>query len=395
MKPRLYNKSHSWKYNGYGFLNKCIKSQTTIETNGEYTLTIEVLPNDRLYNLLETGLLIRQKPNHSDTTQFFKINDIKIEKSGKAIITAPHIKNHFLNNVVKVTDMAAVSTLNFTGTASQINSKFLNNAIIHRNWKDTNDVEHSYSNVVELHGYSNDEHDPDNIQYIPLEPPFTFEEAYLGDTGFIKKFGGEMYFDNQKVHIYKNYGEVKPITLRFGSGISDYTQEMNSTETYDSLIVYAKVKGSNDKEFIGIAGYPDEAFNELIDALFGTEFLDNASFEDVSSSFSNITYEASGDSLTTEEKQRFKNTLHSIARDSYARKQKSMTQPSINIKVTSLSQYKKLQNVGLGDYIKVECGNKTVITEKVTKVVYDNLNEVYIEHDLGDKKLSLLDFIKL
>lgn len=395
MKPRLYNKNHSWKYNGYGFFNKCIKSETTIEKNGEYSLSLEILPNDRLYNLLETGLLIRQKPNHSDPTQFFEISDIKIDKSGKASVTALHIKNHFFNNIVRVHDTEAVTSLSLTGTASQINSRFLSNAIVHRNWRDSSNVEHSFSNVVKLHGYSNDEHNPDNIKYISLTPPFTFEEAYLGDNGFIEKFGGVFHFDNQEVHIYKTYGTLKPITLRFGSGISDYNQEMSSAENYSVVVSYAKVKGSNDKEFIGVAGYPDVEFNEMLDGLLGSDFLSNVYFDDASSELSHITFEASGNALTAEEKQRLKNMLHKFAQDLYIKNERKFVNPSINIKVTSLSQLKKLQSVGLGDSIKIECGNKTIISEEVTKVVYDSLNEVYLEHELGDKKLSLLDFIKI
>lgn len=394
MKPRLYSREHSWKYNGYGFINKCLKSQTVIETNGEYTLTVEVSPNDRLYKLLETGLLIRQKPDHWYSTQFFEINNIKIDKSGNATITASHIKNHFLNNVVRVFDTESVSSLSLLGTAAQINTKILNNAIVHRNWKDVNENEHSFSDIVTLHGYSSDEHNPDNIQYLSLTPPFTFEEAYLGDSGFIKKFGGEIIFDNEKVHIYKEYGSLKPVTLRFGSGISDHTQEMTSTETYDVIIAYAKVKGDNDEEYIGAAGYPIDKFNELFDSMYGTEFLYNALYEDVSTSLSHISYETSGGSLTSEAKTRLRNLLTSMARDSYIRKGRTIESPSVNIKVDSLSQFKKLQRVGLGDSVKIECGNGTIVTEKVTRVVYDNLREIYIEHDFGEKKLSLLDFIK-
>lgn len=386
MKPRLYSRSHSWKYNGYGFFNKCFKCETTAETNGVYSTEIQIGKSDRLFNVVETGMLIRCKPNHSDSTQFFEIENIKVEKK-IATITASHISKSFFNNLVK---KDSADGWDLRGTASEVMNKILSNAVIHRNWKDINDVEHSYSNIVDLIGYSNSEE-----AHLNLELPFTFEEAFFGDNGFIKAFGGEFFFDNEKVYLAKNRGKLKPVKLRFGYGINDYAQEMTKDDMYDVVIAYAKVKGNDDKEYMGVMGYPLDEYNESMDILFGTDFNTHAYYYDVSSFLSSITYEAIGGSLTTESKAQLRESLFTMARWYYNNQGTKISQPSVNVKVTTASQLKKLQDVGLGDSLSVECGNGTIITEKVNKVVYDGLRECYIEHELGEKKISLKDFINL
>lgn len=60
-----------------------------------------------------------------------------------------------------------------------------------------------------------------------------------------------------------------------------------------------------------------------------------------------------------------------------------------------ISHLKRLQNVGLADSVNIVCGSGTVVTEKATKVIYDSLKERYIQHEFGERKVSLKDFIKI
>ncbi len=387
MKPRLYNKSQSWKYNGYGFLNQCISCEVTTDDECNYTAQIKVLPGDRLYNLLETGLLVRVKPNHTDPTQFLEIENIKVDNQGIATIEASHIKSNFFNNILK-TD--CVSTWTLRGSASSVLSQILSSAIVHRNWKSTSDIDHSYSDIIELYGFDSEE------KTLEIKPPLSFKDVFFGDNGFVKTFGGEFRFNNEKIYIYKERGSLKSIPpLRFGSGLSDYEQEMSNSEMYDAVVLYATVKGDDDKSYLVVNSFPADQYNEAMDALIGTSYNKRFLFEDRSSKFSDITYETISGSLTPEEKARIKEVLFLAARLTYNNKGITISQPSVNIKVNTADQIKKLKYVGLYDSVRIQCSNSTIITEKVSKVVYDSLREVYISHEFGEKKLSLTDLIKI
>ena len=382
MKPRLYSKSHDWKHNGYGFLSKCLRCEVTedLETT-DYSLEMEIPRSDRLYNALETGLLVRAKPNHLDPTQFFVIDKLKVNKQGIATVNAQHIKSDFFNNIVRGNLFGVSDDWIIQGNAQQVVNKILKYSIIHRNWKDTNDVEHSFSDVVQLNGFSSSD-----VQRILLTPPFNFEEAFLGENGFIKKFGGEFRFDNERIKIYKNRGEQKPLTLRFGSGISEFDQEMSNDDVYDVVIAYAKVKTNEDNEYTVYYGYPEAVYHPLTDAVFGSDFTIRAHYHDMTSEFSSYTYEE-----TSEAESHIQEALFISARDQFIRNR--YDQPKINVKVTTASQLRRLQDVGLADSVNIVCGNGTVVSEKVTKVTYDSIKERYIQHEFGEKKVSLKDFI--
>lgn len=384
MKPRLYSKSHDWKHNGFGFISKCIKCEVAEELEStDYSLEMEVPRTDRLFSTLETGLLVRAKPNHLDPTQFFEIDKIKINKQGIATVTAQHIKSEFFNNIVRGNEFGVPTDWLIQGNAQQVVNKILEYSIIHRNWRSADDVEHSYSDVVELNGFSSSD-----IQRIVLTPPFTFEEAFLGDSGFIKKFGGEFRFDNEKIKIYKNRGELKPVTLRFGSGLSEFDQEMSNDDVYDCVIAYATIKTTEDNEYTVFYGYPETVYHPITDAVFGSDYGIRVYYHNMTSELSSQTY-----AETAEARAHIEEALFISARDQYIRQK--FDQPKINVKITAASHLRRLQNVGLADSVNIVCGSGTVVTEKATKVIYDSLKERYIQHEFGERKVSLKDFIKI
>lgn len=384
MKPRLYSKSHDWKHNGFGFISKCIKCEVAEELEStDYSLEMEVPRTDRLFSTLETGLLVRAKPNHLDPTQFFEIDKIKVNKQGIATVTAQHIKSEFFNNIVRGNEFGIQTDWLVQGNAQQVVNKILQNAIVHRNWKDTDDEEHSYLDVIQLNGFSNSD-----VQRIVLKPPYTFEEAFLGDSGFIKKFGGEFRFDNERIKIYKNRGTQKPVTLRFGSGLSEFDQEMSNDDVYDAVIAYATVNTTEGNEYTVFYGYPETVYHPITDAVFGSDFKTRVYYHDMTSELSSRTFEE-----TAEARAHIEEALFISARDQFNRNR--FDQLKINVKVTTISHLKRLQNVGLADSVNIVCGNGTLVSEKATKVIYDSLKERYIQHEFGERKVSLKDFIKI
>lgn len=385
MKPRLYSKSHSWKYNGYGFFNKCKKCQVSEETNGSYTLEMEVLPRDRLYDYLEPGLLIRAKANHKDPTQFFEINNVENNKQGIATVTANHIKSYFWNNMLW---RNVPTETGLSGTANEIKNMILFGSFIRRNWKDSSEVLHNYDSILTLHGFDNTTGEVS----MNIASPLKYEDLFLGKDGFIETFGGEFKYNNMQVHLYKNRGSLKPVFLHYGSGLSDNNQSITSDNVYDTIIAFAKVNGDDDKEYHVAAKsilYPDN--------IGENDFFQRAYIDDCTSDFTASGYKYATDyrQLTPEALERVIDTLSSIAYRYGTKNATELTFPKLNIKITAQSQLSKLQQVGLCDSVKIACGQQgTVVTAKANKVVYDSLREIYVEHTFGEPKISLKDLIR-
>lgn len=391
MLPRLYSKNHSWKYNGYGFFNQCVKCQATEEKNGKYYLEMEILPDDRLYKYLQTGLLIRQKTNHRDETQFFEISNIKIDKNGVASITANHVKDYFFNNYyipTKILNTGETSN-DLEGTIEQLVSEIMLGSCLKRKWKDFYDNTHDFYDMLTVSGFDA----TSKKLSIDQNSPMSFENLFLSDGGILNTFGGEFHFDNFKVELKKNRGKSINRTIRYGSGISDYDQDMTNDDIYDIILGYASVKGTDNNDYLisGSVGVQDDIdLNKCFQKVY---------LKDYSKKFSKIekwtVIEDKNGESDIEKRGRITDYIQRYCVDYRRNNLKKLTEPTLHIKVSAQAQLSRLQDVGLCDYIKVSYGkNEIVTTVQSIKVVYDCLNERYIEHELGDKKVTLSDFIK-
>lgn len=367
MIPRLYSKDQDPDAsNGYGFLNGCSSCITTEERNGEYYAELKVLPRDRLYAAIIPGMLIKLKANHKDPPQVFEITNNPVDKTGVMKITANHIKSYFYNNYTRPSYFAT-RNYRLSGTAAEVVAALAANPLLLRNQN------------VSISGFDNTEKELD----IDFSSPVSFEDVYLGDGGFIDTFGGEFHYDNDNIEILASRGSDFDKIVRYGSGISDYSQEMNNNGVYTQLYGYAKLSDNNGNLYV---------LDNRIDTGAGSDlFYQRVLVKDYTDAFSSKNYDPS-DYQTQE---LIKRKIYTKLLNYKTAKLAQLTEPSVNIRITLNAELMKLKNIGLCDTVKVLYSSTgAVVRKKVIKTVYDGLNEKYVEMEMGDKRISLSSFLK-
>ena len=369
MLPRLYTKSMDTSRNGLGFFNKVIKCPVTEVENNEYTLELEIAPTDRFVNVVAPDMLIKAKPNHSDPPQLFEVNTADFSNNGKSfVIKGTHIKSYFFNNLIRGT----LTVSDLTGTAATVVENICRNVLLHR---PSNNI--SYQNVI-LIGYDNTVGTVD----VDLTKPLTLEELFFGEGGVIDTFGGTFKYDNDRIYLMKNRGRDADRIIRYGSGISDYTQSISNADTYTHIIGYARFTAQNADTFV---------YGNLIETgkAIPTSFYKNVLPIDFTDKFRNGSYDPINDQNAIATRLTTLTQRHLTANLS------KLKEPTVNIRVTEQSELKRLKDVGLCDGVKVAYSVLGLsLRGKVVKTVYDSVLERYIEHEIGERKLSLSDLIK-
>lgn len=387
MLPRLYRKTGAFSPgNGYGFFNHCSKCEVSEERNGEYSLEMVLMPNDRLVDTVIPGMLVKAKPNHIDPPQLFSVNDIEISSNNITNIYATHIKGLFFNTIVTPFEITETNSVNLTGTIYEIVETILARVRTHRPYMDKEGIMHS-GQTVEVIGFDNTQ----KTLSIDLNKPLTLDEVFFGEGGIISTFGGEFKYDNEKIYLYKNRGVQTYKTIRYGSGISNFAQTLSNTENYNNVIGYAIFSNQGDSSVMNnlvyyidsdIINVPGETTPYLFQKLLPVDFSDKF----------NDKYDASTPSGRADIRGRLQ-----ILTQRYVNSNTSkLGQSKANIVITEQNELNKLQDVGLCDKVRIvhSAAGLTLESNKINKVVYDSLLERYIQHEIGERKLNLSDYIK-
>ena len=373
MLPILYESNTTdFNNNGLGFIKNCTKCKVVEVRNGLYELELEMLTNDRLANNIAVGMFLKVRANPHDNLQIFEIYQMSVTDT-KITAKAQHLKYIAGGNVI---------------------DKRLN------------------SNVTRTPVETWDHIQPD----LYLENLFTFDSDIttkaivtagrdcpirLGDFlsgsegSMLDTFGGEFHYDNFKIELLKNRGSETGLAIRYGSNISTYQQDSDSSTVYSHLLPYAIVKSeyySSDGK--GKSAGDRMVYADLIDLENDELTYKRALAYDFSDEFTEdediaIVYEESGvisnwSELTTK--------LNAVAAQYVNKNYAALTEISVSITVDVAETLRNLENCKLCDTVQIYFEPLGIsATAKIVKTEYDVLLEKYTKIELGTIKKTIAD----
>lgn len=348
MNPVLFSpNSTAFNTNGIGRLMP-ISCTVTEERNSIFELDMTVKMGCTHYDEIKQSAIITAKPSPSRRPQAFRISKISRAIGGKVKIKAEHI-SYQLNYI-------PVRVFSAQGVKNALNG-FKANALENCPFTFSTDItsESSYSTAI-----------PESVRY------------YLGGVrgSILDVYGGEYEWDNYNVILHKERGKSRGVTLRYGKNITNLQQEENIQNTYTGIVPYWENEGT-------VITLPEGAIHSENAANFPFQ---RTVVKDFSDKFNDIP--------TVEQ-------LRTYAQNYIRANNIGVPTVSINVSFVDLAQtqeYKDLmglQTIELCDTITVAFPELGVnATAKVTKTVYDVLEEKYKSIGVGDVRSSLAKTIE-
>lgn len=343
MRPILFSKnSTSFNTNGIGRLEP-MSCYVTEERNSIFELEMTVKMDSRHFSDIVHSAVILAKPSPSRNPQPFRIYGISKPINGKVSVRAEHLSYQL--NYIPVMPFSAQgvkNALNGFKTSAAENCPFT-----------------FWTNLTSTASYAIAA--PESIRH------------YLGGVrgSILDVYGGEYEWDNYVVKLHKARGVHRGVTLRYGKNITNLEQEENIANTYTGICPYWRSDGLQ-------VTLPEKVLHSANASNFPYQ---RTVVKDFSSAFQSRP--------TVAQLRNYANAYMQAAK---------IGVPKVSIKVTpvDLSQseeYKSLfedQIIELCDYIDVDFEKLGVhVTEEVTRIKYDVLNERYVEIDIGDVRSSL------
>ena len=345
MIPILYNENEvDFTSNGLGRLRECIRCEVTEERNGIFECEFDYPVNGAHYNDIVLGRIIAVEHDESGNIEPFDIYAYTRPINGVVTFKAQHISYRLRKSVV--------SGKNITSLLMALD--MLDGA--------TPDMGFTYGTDRNEYGYMAS---ADGV-------PRTVREFLGGVEGSIlDAYGGEYEFSGFHVHNWQSRGKVRDFAIRYGKNMIDYSEEMDYSETYTSVIPFWL------KDNVIIKG------DMISSGVVSFDGRDRCVPLDLSDKFEN---------------QPTKSQVESMALNYLLSNQPSL--PSTNIKVDFIRlqdsdeyhNFSNLQKCGLCDSIKVifpVYGIEKYF--KIVRVIWDVLLERYIEMELGNLSTSLSD----
>ncbi|CEN29338.1 phage tail spike protein [Pseudolactococcus piscium] len=357
--PIFYAKNETDFFNlGLGVMTNTIEATTTEERNGSFYFESKITVDSIIYPQLENDMLIRADAGHELKEQRFRIKRIVDNHDGTASIYAEHIS--YLSSELSL--RPEVTASGNGSTALTI-------------WKSS--ITDSNPFVVDSDITTS------NITKWRIDKVQNSRQALGGVEGSIlEKWGGEYRFDNYHISLLSKRGTTADVLLAYGRNITDFEQERNISNTFNSVYPYALYTDDKQQEhLITLDAYCVDAEN------IGSFPNRKAQPVDFSSEFEHGV-------VPTQEK------LISLAQKYI--KANDIGIPAVSIKVsfvdlsktTDYSKMAPLEQLNLCDEVRVIYPKlKVNTTAKVVRVVWNVLSESYDEIEIGEKKASLSDKI--
>lgn len=224
MLPLLY-KSNTAKSdfdnNGLGFVKNCTKCKVTEVRNGLYELELEMLTNDRLADSIAVGMFLKAKANPHDKPQIFEIYQMSVTNT-KITAKGQHLKYIAGGNVLG----EDFGTLLDDGYTPQETWEKI------QHYLEFNNLFEFYSDITTKASVT-----------AGRDCPIRLGDFLSGvDGSMLDTFHGEFHYDNFKIELLKNRGSETGLAIRYGSNISTYQQDSDSSTVYSHLLPYAIVK---------------------------------------------------------------------------------------------------------------------------------------------------------
>ena len=351
MIPFLYEKDEAaFTSNGLGRLRDCISCVVTEERNGIYECDFEYPIDGVNYDRIQCGRIIAVEHDESNDVQPFDIVGYSRPINGVVTFHAVHISYRQTALTVSGTNKNSLADA-FTMLGTSVPS----NPFTY--WTDKT----STGFLAAADGI-----------------PHSVRSVLGGMEGSIlDAYGGEYEWDTWTVKLWASRGSLKNFTIRYGVNLTDYTDEMDYTDTYTAVIPYwvGQDSDGNDKIIKGdkqSSGYPSFNGQERCIPLDVTDKFDSSNGEPTKAQV-----EAQGLAYLT-------------ANQPY------MPAQTIKVDFVRISdtpeyaQFASLQKCKLCDSINVEFPRYQISGQfKIVKTEYDVLQERYNTLELGGLSVTL------
>lgn len=357
--PILYDQNETdFSTLGLGPIYTSIKATVTEERNGSFYFEGEVLVDDQVFPLLDTDKIIRADAGHLLKDQRFRIKRIVPKHDNKATIYAEHVS--YLSRELSLQPEVYVSG---SGAAALATWK---NALVDSNpFVVDSDITTTAQTAWKIKDVKN------------------AREALGGVEGSIlDRWGGEYRFDNYHISLLQKRGSAAETLLAYGRNITDFEQEKNITDTYNSIYPYAVYTDDQQQEqLITIPGL-------FVDVTNINNFPNRKALPvDFSGEFAQ-------DEVPT--------TARLIELSNQYIQENQIGIPKVSIKVSFIDLSKTvdyqafapLEQVNLCDDVLVKYPKLGVdTTAKVIRTAWNVLAETYNEIEIGEKRLSLSSIV--
>lgn len=344
MIPILYENNETlFASNGIGRLRDCISCQVTEERNGIFECDFDYPVDGARFDDIICGRIVGVTTNDSDWIQPFDIVSYSKPIDGIVSFHCTHI-SYRLNGITLI----ANSNINSLDEAFQ---KFDQAVPTNRfyYWSDF----HSTGYMGAADG-----------------TPRTIRQLLGGIEGSVlDTYGGEFVWDFWGVKLYKQRGELKDFTIRYGLNMTDYNDETDFSGSYNSCVPYW---ASGDTIVVG---------NKTSIGLSQWSGRDICKPLDLTEKF---------------ETKPTKTQLNNMAKQILATREPNLPKQTIKVDFINLQdtgefeQYENLLSCNLCDSIKVvfpRYGMSGVY--KIVKTVWDVLGGRYLSLELGSLQTTL------
>lgn len=351
MIPILYDSTETaFTSNGVGRLRDCISCVVSEERNGIYECDFEYPVTGANYSKIQCGKIVGVTHDEKGDVQPFDIVGYTRPIDGIVTFHCVHI---------------SYRQTALTATGANINS--LADAFTMLSTAQPNNPFTYWTDMTSTGFLAAGDSVPHSVRQI------------LGgmEGSVLDSYGGEYEWDNWTVKLWEARGTLKNFTIRYGVNLTDYNDEMDYSNTYNSVIPYWKGQDSNGNDIIikgdmQTASYP--SFNNM-GRCIPLDVTDK--FDSDQGQPTKAQIEAEG-------------LAYINANQTYM--------PSQSIKVdfvritdsNEYAQFSQLQKCGLCDSINVEFPQYQMTGQfKIVKTEYDVLQERYNTIELGGLTVTL------
>lgn len=350
MIPILYEKNETaFISNGLGRLCDCIDCVCYEERNGVYEVDFSYPVDGVNYDRIQLGRIIAVEHDETNDVQPFDIVSYSRPINGVVTFHAVHISYRQTALTVSGTNINSLAdAFTLFGSAEPSNPFSY--------WADKNSTGFLAS--------------ADGI-------PHTVRQILGGMEGSIlDAYGGEYEWDRWTVKLWSSRGSLKSFTIRYGVNLADYTEEVDYTDTYTSVIPYWVGQDNNGngvvvKGDIQSTTYPSFNGQGRCIPLDVTDKFETQPTK--------VQVEAAG--------------LSYIETNQTYLPAQNITVDFVRISDTpEYAQFKSLQTCKLCDSINVEFPLYNMTGQfKIVKTEYDVLQERYSKLELGTLSTSLAE----
>lgn len=347
MIPIMYRPTETeFTSNGLGRLRDCIRAEVTEERNSIYELQLDYPINGKHYNDISIGNIILVEHDDSGDLQPFDIYGCSKPINGVVTFYGSHIsyRQKYMTSILS-------SVTSLSSAFAQIANAYPSNPFTYYTDKSVN-------------------------ARLPIADgrPRTVREILGGVEGSIlDTYGGEYLFDRWKVSLLNQRGKKTGITIRYGVNMLEFTEDLDYSESYNSVMPY----------WTG-----DDGAGET--TIHGNPVVMNAA-----------TYDGHLKCVPLDLTDKFETAPTPQALEEYATRYMVSNQTNLPyrnikidfVKITDSEEYKafsELQKCRLCDFIKVIFPFYNVSSNfKIVRVVWDVLQERYLEIELGNLSTTL------